>query len=318
MTSVQRLVMASRVAKSEAEKAGVNPFLNTPATELARMLPEAKGKRRKLIQRALAAWRSTTLFGAGDGSVSKGSQTPDPANGKQAARPIPLDKPTIRREVDQAVRATMDVLSSLPPNQPVGTQRVYMNPLSLRDPRGKPMEVYLVIGSQPGRGKDLTLGAGFSRLPIGSAVVFQLNGGLTPVEFKVRERELKQDLWRQLIHELTHALDLTRGQESGGLDPKTVDEWVRYFNLPREVRAYMQEIVDQVLQTVPRGSSSQADQSLINRALMQSRTWQEIGNLFNPANRKKILQAVFAAVSEVLSMGKAAKMVTTSLGTRDY
>ena len=39
--------------------ASVNPYLNTPPTKLKRMLPDAKGKKKKQIQDALNAWRTT-------------------------------------------------------------------------------------------------------------------------------------------------------------------------------------------------------------------------------------------------------------------
>lgn len=35
----------------------VNPYLNTPPTKLNRMIPNASGEKKKLMQEALAAWR---------------------------------------------------------------------------------------------------------------------------------------------------------------------------------------------------------------------------------------------------------------------
>lgn len=41
---------------------------------------------------------------------------------------------------------------------------------------------------------------------------------------------------------------------------------------------------------------------------MRSTVWQEISQLFSPTNRKKILQAVYAAVSDALAVGRAASV----------
>lgn len=40
-----------------------NPYLNTPPTELARMIPKAKGDRLKLMEAAYKAWRTPGLDG---------------------------------------------------------------------------------------------------------------------------------------------------------------------------------------------------------------------------------------------------------------
>lgn len=226
--------------------------------------------------------------------------TPTWFGGKQARRPIPIDKSLIGREVDRMVASVMKLMRSLP-DQPIGKQDVHLESIELSNARGEKKEVWAILIARPGSGRDLLLDAGYSQTKFGDSIVIWLNGGLTPTDFQERLRELRQGIWKVVIHEMTHVIDLSEGGSSGEVAPKTMDEWVRYFNLPREVRAYMQEIVDQVVKAVPRGHAGRVDQKLIDRALAGSRTWKEIGQLFSSTNRKKILQAVYAAVNDVVA-----------------
>ena len=309
-----RLAMAMRLA------VGVNPYLNTPPTELARMIKSEKDKgKRKLMRAALRAWRSQTSFGANEssppnipapdggaagGGGAEGMGMAQRRMSKTALRTVAIDKPFLEREARSIAQEVVQFVGALP-DEPVGAQNLVLQEFKVKNMLGETIRVTVVVLSKPASTSGpLVLGAGAGRDPRGGQFIrITLNGGRSPSEFK--QREIYTEVRRTLFHEVTHVMDVS-DRATPTVAPTNYEQWTRYFNLPREVRAYMQEIVDQVLHALPR-AKARPSWSMIERALAKSRTWADIGPHLNPTNRKKVLKAVAAAVEGVMA-GRIARL----------
>ena len=104
--------------------------------------------------------------------------------------------------------------------------------------------------------------------------------------------KLKAELYSVLIHEATHLRDLN--PYSGKVDPGSS----AYYNKPTEVRAFMQQVVDEVAQFAEKYAKEMewfdADANMVSLALENSRTWGRVkAGGMTKANQRKIMQAVW-------------------------
>jgi hypothetical protein len=126
-----------------------------------------------------------------------------------------------------------------------------------------------------------------------------INSARTPRELLDNMDEVGRELFSVLIHEATHLRDLVRQHPKGyGDSPAT------YHNDPAEVRAFMQQVADEVSDAV-RASGDPTGVS-VSAALRSSRTWRRIEPTLTPANRRLILRGVGTVVSEITSASRVA------------
>lgn len=218
-----------------------------------------------------------------------------------SARAIPVDKRQVEQETQKALREVWSHLKRLPQDQPIGTQNLYIGKILFQGVRGEDVPVIVMVQSSINNSTpNFIVRGGAGESPMGTVVGVILNGDKTPDEMLSQNASIYRDFRRTLLHEVTHAVDPGTGQQSGREAPKSPEEWAAYFNLPREVRAYMQEIVDQVVRSLPR-KVDRVSRQVIENLLAKSRTWMEIGDLFSDKNRRKIIQAVYRAVTDALS-----------------
>jgi len=129
-------------------------------------------------------------------------------------------------------------------------------------------------------------------------------GRLSPLHACKHETCLPYGLYSLLIHELTHIAE-SRYRKDLSYSPSDVIQrgeaaWGPYVNDPSEVRAFMQQIVDEVGHNAKNDairnhvrSKANPDQALIDTALKMSTTWGAIEKHLTPANRARILKAVY-------------------------
>jgi hypothetical protein len=146
-------------------------------------------------------------------------------------------------------------------------------------------------------------GLGYAQGHIPVVVVF-VNGSLD-VKKPAAGHSVQNQLYPVLLHELTHAADkFTRGVGEQMTEEEARDN-DRYYNHPTEVRAYLQEILDELnhilphverLKTVLYPNMGEALKVVLN----QSKTWQEIEPHLTDRNKKLIMKAVAQEYEEYL------------------
>lgn len=139
-------------------------------------------------------------------------------------------------------------------------------------------------------------------------VVINVNGSIPQERIRLPAQKragVAAQIYPVLLHELTHAADThTKGRE--GDKPPEADE--EYYNTPAEVRAYMQEVVDEVQRSPnmrQRLAEAYGAGKGLEYLLKLSSTWKEIEPFLTEKNRRKIIHAVVKATEEVESMPSA-------------
>jgi len=126
---------------------------------------------------------------------------------------------------------------------------------------------------------------------------------ISPTEYKANRQAAEREIYSILIHEFTHARDFMPDKDKGTKGLADQGKSVEYHNHPAEVRAFTQQIVDEVEEYI-RKSVRTSDggndtwglkdnpTALIKRALDNSFTWQRIYQNLTPTNKKMILRNV--------------------------
>jgi hypothetical protein len=125
----------------------------------------------------------------------------------------------------------------------------------------------------------------------GSTVIPKNTGGL-----------LEKLLFPVLLHELTHVADKYKGR--GPAKDMSRDEArgsAAYYNDPGEVRAYMQEVVDELedfARHLPKFQKTFGISKGVDVLLKRSATWNEISPHWTEDNKRKVIKAVIQMVNE--------------------
>ena len=237
---------------------------------------------------------------------------------RSASRPIRIDKLAIRRLVDGELIPELTAwLKRQDQEEPIGAKRGIAGTTLVVSPVGgrPPLKVAITVRSVRSPSDELAVVSGQAALLPWDwqddeqrvEVALNLNARLTPVEYlnermsaNASDRKyVPYGLYSVLIHELTHVMEMPfmRGPayEQEDERPSNVKE---YVNSPIEVRAFMQQIVDEVLVWAKRAVSrtGKTNRSLIDQVLRRSTTWQRVHHHMNAANRKKLLSAVYDAL----------------------
>jgi hypothetical protein len=244
---------------------------------------------------------------------------------RRAARPIRLDMAAIKRLVDEElmpdVRRWLEARLARGQDGVIGTVRrgIANTTLPLQTVgRGGSIDAVISVVFVNAVSEDAVIG-GTATLESGlfatydeAQVLVKLNGGLTASEFLSKRMQvtcsskkcLSYGLYSVLIHELTHVMEMPFLQhdptynrdDAGQLDQK------KYYNSAIEVRAFMQQIVDETTlwagRAFPRVKITDGNnRRFVDELLTLSPTWLRVEKLMNSANRKKILTAVYDALS---------------------
>jgi len=165
----------------------------------------------------------------------------------------------------------------------------------------------VVLRSIPSSSTSAVTGAGVGKLRSTgeTTIVVDLNGswnvGLMR-SFAETKGRFQEDLVKHLLHELTHVADVYRKKKDKTttrvLREDEVDP-VEYYNDPAEVRAFMQEIVEDIRKQYPRMRKVFSEREALGYAIKVSDTWEQVWVHLNRKNRQKLLSAVWKTVQEM-------------------
>jgi hypothetical protein len=217
-----------------------------------------------------------------------------------AARPIPIDQTAIQNVMDSFKEWALSHTEFIARDS---KDTDYITLIQLKTPWGTPLAIWVAfipsIGFGGAFGKDPKLG------PVTKIFYDE--------KFSWKDLASHHRLRSILLHELTHALDYLSKKiqtnqpdkvtrlESLGISPED------YFNSPDEVRAYMQQIVDEVVAFskdpkfqafMLRKYPTNLKQAWIRQVLAMSETWKQIKPYLNSSNSNKILKAVYTVLDE--------------------
>ena len=226
-----------------------------------------------------------------------------------SARPVPIDKAYLKREAALMWdRLWRRVLSVVPQDKALGSRR-WTRPIAEIDIsplRGGMIKatvlIHAVDGAHWSHGK-LSVGGMFSRWETHTGaddryITINLDGSRTPAYLQEHKARVIKDIYSVLIHEVTHAADVIRSQDR----VRPEDDFEGYLNSPHEMRAHMQQIVDEALEVADKEAESMEGftdtRQLVELGLKGSFTWRSKGKEFNRDSRRKILQAVHFAIDE--------------------
>jgi hypothetical protein len=169
-----------------------------------------------------------------------------------------------------------------------------------------------------------------------TGVTLYLNGALTPADLSSEERTqplhackhekcIAYGLYSILIHELTHvAEEPLRKRRAPTYSPDEAREKGEgssaYVNDPSEVRAFMQQIVDEVEHNAQDSllweHLRQNRQGYLDTVLALSTTWSIIEKRLTPSNRARILKSVYEMLDRkgLLDDARTARVVLRYLG----
>jgi hypothetical protein len=242
-----------------------------------------------------------------------------------ATRPIPIDKKYVATFVDgELVPGIVRWLKRHPKqDEPIGAVgRITDAVLSVDEADGRQSHsVTVTVGSVPAKGKFASVLSGASRK---GEIDLHMNGALSPQEYLAEsgmtvriqpvwscryETCLPYGLYSLLIHELTHSADVFRGPLR--YSPSEVLEkgeaaYGTYLNDPAEVRAFMQQVVDEAVSSMTRNDTLREhaqkkpnpNQALVDLALRMSTTWKIVEKHLDRRNRDKILKAVYDGLDQ--------------------
>ena len=128
------------------------------------------------------------------------------------------------------------------------------------------------------------------------------NSNRTPQELLDNLHQgVHKELLSVLRHEVTHLKDLIRPRDDSKLT--TPDDPSAYYNEPAEVRAFMRQITDEVIEFAHEVGKDDPfflylDTKFVQRALEKSKTWDRISPALNDRNERLILKAVSTALRD--------------------
>ena len=231
------------------------------------------------------------------------------------ARPIALPMAEIGQYVENVlvdrVRERLEVLSRGDDTLPLGDRlQVDGGRLTIPSVRGADVTVRVYVLSQPRSRKTESLAISGGYDSKAQVVIVFLNGAYSPADLMRGKYRgtfsplsdcthgscLPFALYDVLIHELTHASDIVGAKQYNRQKIAAGDEseFAAYYNEPSEVRAYMRQVVEEAGRMATHLKDFLRDrQDLVAKSMKLSTTWGEISPYLTPANRQKILLAVY-------------------------
>lgn len=234
------------------------------------------------------------------------------ASDREAARPIRIDRGAVEQLIDRLIKGLGRVARS-DPEKPFGNypRSIVGDSIIVTDVAGNEHDVEIHLFANPSKSAAWVTGGAFGHRKRGPdkgrpGIFIELNGKYprkTFAEVKLVRDELRQ----AIMHELTHASDFpgTKGYAPvqkhipgiGEIDP------VAYYNHPKEVRAYMREVFEDIAPTVRKimGTSLGDDWGLggaITRILRDNSIWREMTPYLTRQNKNRILKGIVTAFED--------------------
>jgi hypothetical protein len=238
-------------------------------------------------------------------------------NALNESRPTPLDKEAVKDYaemlVDDILVQVRDLSSSSETDFIDDHDEVLRSEFGVADVKTKqwkkfPVIVRSIVNDEKINHGSLLVGAGAGVFEGEFIVEIVINGAYTWQKLKELRSYLIKDIYIALLHELTHAADHVYDRVTAregkpkyfAPDGQLNDE--EYWNDPREIRAFLQEAVEEALVRAEnyvrdhRGKNFTRDQVL--DYVHKGEIWKQIQSHMNERNRAKILKAVYAALMD--------------------
>lgn len=249
--------------------------------------------------------------------------TYDYARSRRAARPIPVDKPALAALAKQLVRELPKHLKFRPSemDRPLNHQRGFsanwgfaLGLYETTDVLGFPVTVPVkvnwatMVDWSPTR--QWIAGGGVTSRHFGPrgrgskiGMFLKINAARSPNDILAHLDRVEKEAFSVLIHEVTHLRDLLQGLAEYHDDDGSPDT---YYNSPREVRAFMQQIADEALAYVESQAKLvgvglwgiQLSSRLIEQALATSLTWDRIRRFLTSRSERLVLRGVERALRD--------------------
>jgi hypothetical protein len=267
----------------------------------------------------------------------------------QAARPIPVDKRALQSFVQQQLVPGFEkwVRRQSHQDKPIGNESHITDAiLSVEDANGRSSRsVRVTVKAKQATGKYAAVLSGASR---DGEIDLYVNGALTPADFLpvdnsqaktlteyrpnrmspiwecTHETCLPYGLYSILLHEVTHSADRIFKRRLEYSPSEVIEKgeaaWGPYVNDAQEVRAFMQQIVDEVVSAAGKiADYAKTNEKLVDLSLKLSTTWKLIEKHLNSRNKKLILKAVYDALdrAEMLKEATVSDGVTSVIREED-
>jgi hypothetical protein len=244
---------------------------------------------------------------------------------REAARPIPINKGMVQNTADKIIRELPKHMKFRDLSSPLYMTRgwtpkwgFYVGVYETTDVQGYPVNVPVEVGSKStvvwdsprrwvdggavksryradGKGKAKGYGSKW-------ALRINFNSNRSPQDILDNLSGVKRELISVLSHEVTHLRDLLR--HKGDAHEDSPDAVERYYNEPTELRAFMRQVVDEVLAHADEvgrdteGFGLYLNNNFVDRALESSATWDRIRKHLFPKNRNLLLKAVVRSLQD--------------------
>jgi hypothetical protein len=231
------------------------------------------------------------------------------------SKPTPLDKPAVQDYAemlaDDIFEAAREVTTAhdgdyIDDNEVLLESEFGVADVKTKEWRTFPVIVRSIVNSDKINQGPLVVGAGAGEVDGRFIVEIVIEGAYTWQKLKELRYHFVRDLYTALLHELTHAADhaYDNATAQAGRPPYmakdgTIDD-AEYWNDPREIRAFLQEVVEEVLARAEtfmrshRGENVTRDQVL--EYVYAGKAWKQTAEYMNERNRAKILKAVYTAL----------------------
>jgi DNA topoisomerase IB len=241
----------------------------------------------------------------------------------EAARPIPIDKRRtmeLAKEIERAIAMKTHGLHG-----PLGNRvLIPAAPYDIANVKGETVELLLHVQAVETKSPLFVVWGGLGTHNGRRVIVVKFNGSLDAEAIHKSAMAggiISKQLYSLLIHELTHAADIGEGvgaklptEEAARANPET------YYNDPTEVRAYMQEIVDELEFLFEHhekfaemfGSYGKA----IDVLMKQSQTWLDIEKHLTESNKHLITKGVVRALHDWQDAHKTASVFASRVAAR--
>lgn len=244
---------------------------------------------------------------------------------REATRPIPIPKRKIKDLAKLILaKAVSKVRAGRPgsvgANEEIGAHKwLSIVEFDFKNVRGEKDRVKIILTASkpkpmPSRRQMFWGGQGWLRSTGQKVIQITVNGSMT--RWLLESSTIEDELVKILFHEITHAFDSPRESdraEGKGRDVPTTDEvdLEAYYNDPKEIRAYMQEIVLGASKYFPKLLATFGWKDGLRFALKNFTEWEEIEPHLTPRNRKKILKGIIRGLQENMETGRTASQGET-------
>lgn len=219
----------------------------------------------------------------------------------KTARVIPLDKPGIQ---DLAKQLEQVIAKALMHREgPLGKMTLGQHKFDAQTVDGDERRVWIKLQTIPSRDFRYVVGGGVGTAKGQHVVVININGSL-PAEViwkAAHARTMHGFLYPVLLHELTHVADkFAPGHGERHTEQGLRDDPGTYHNNSSELRAFMQEIVDELssrfrhYEKLRKNFGARALEILLN----MSPTWHEVSPHWTARNQQKVMKTVYQALEE--------------------